>query len=64
MVFDHDVSGLAQLFDLQGRLVSSELINGSDRAQFDLGVEPTGTYLLRIVQGDEVLTERIVLQRP
>lgn len=62
--FDREVTGFAQVFDLQGRLVVSEQINGTNTANFDLGSEPTGAYLVRIVAGEEVLTKQVVVSKP
>jgi hypothetical protein len=61
--FDREVSGYAQVFDLQGRLIASEQLNGANLAQFDLGAMSAGTFLLRVVSGDAVVTKQIVVAR-
>jgi hypothetical protein len=62
--FDREVTGFAQVFDVQGRLVTSMQLNGANQAQFDLGKVATGTYLVRIVDGETVTTKQIVVTRP
>jgi hypothetical protein len=50
--FDAPMSGMLQVFDVQGRLVLSSALNGSDRAILDLGhAAPDGLYLMRFVNG-------------
>ncbi len=64
VAFDREVNGFAQLFDLQGRLVASEQLNGVVQAQFDLGDVVNSTYLVRVVSGEAVVTKQIVVLRP
>ena len=61
---DREIEGLAQLFDLQGRPVAQQQINGANQTVFDLSDLPGGTYLMRIVSGETVLTKQIVVARP
>ena len=61
---DREVTGFAQVFDMQGRLMASEQLNGTNTASFDLSAEPTGAYLIRIVAGKEVLTKQVVVSKP
>ncbi len=62
--FGGETTGLVQIFDLQGRLVASQTLNGASSATFDLGELANGTYLARVVCDGEVLTAQIVLQKP
>jgi predicted outer membrane repeat protein len=64
VAFDREVTGFAQVFDLQGRLVASAQLNGTNVVQFDLGAASSGLYLVRLVNGAEVATEQVVLQKP
>ncbi len=64
LVFDHEVTGFAQVFDAQGRLVASAQLNGTGQANFDLGKVATGMYLVRVVDGETVTTKQIVVARP
>ncbi len=61
---DRISDGFVQLFDQQGRLVSSTALNGGQQVLLDLGAHPTGAYLVRIVAGDFVETRTVVVQRP
>jgi hypothetical protein len=64
VALDREVNGYAQVFDLQGRLVVSESLNGANQVQFDLGAADNGIYLLRIVSGSEVTTKQVVISKP
>jgi hypothetical protein len=64
LTLDREVTGFVQLFDVQGRLVASEQLNGANQAQFDLSSETTGMYLVRIVAGEEVITKQVILSKP
>jgi predicted outer membrane repeat protein len=64
VALDREVTGFAQVFDVQGRLVASEQLNGANQAQFDLGTVATGMYLVRIVDGETVITKQLVVTRP
>jgi predicted outer membrane repeat protein len=64
LTLDREITGFVQVFDVQGRLVSTEQINGSNQTQLDLSAESSGIYLLRIVAGNEVLTKQVAVQRP
>ncbi len=62
--FDREVTGFVQVFDVQGRLVASKQLNGTNQAPFDLGTMATGMYLLRIMDAETVITKQIVVARP
>ncbi len=62
--FDREITGFAQVFDLQGRLVESLQLNGANQAQFDLGGQTAGAYLVRIVSGNEVVTKQVIVKKP
>jgi len=64
IALDREVTGYAQVFDLQGRMVASEQLNGANQANFDLGAQSQGVYLVRIVGGDEIVTKQIVVNKP
>jgi hypothetical protein len=64
MALDREVTGFAQIFDAQGRLVASEQLNGTNQAYFDLGSVATGMYLVRVVDGETVTTKVLVVTRP
>jgi hypothetical protein len=61
---NREVTGYAQVFDLQGRLVSSQSLNGTDRANFDLSSEVSGLYLVRIIDGDQIVTKKVTVGKP
>jgi hypothetical protein len=50
-----------QIFDLKGTLVSTRALFGENAAQFDLGGLSSGIYFVRIVAGDQIATQRVVL---
>ena len=55
------------LTDLTGRIILSKKITDFDgfyNDAIDLTAQPDGVYFLNIVQGEEVKTEKIVLQKP
>jgi hypothetical protein len=62
--FDREITGFAQVFDLQGRLVESVQLNGANQAQFDLGAQTAGAYLVRIVSGNDVVTKQVIVKKP
>ncbi len=61
---DRSSEGYVQMFDQQGRLVASRQLNGTDRAQFDAQGMANGVYLLRIVDGESVVTKQVVVHKP
>jgi hypothetical protein len=61
---DREIDGFAQLFDLQGRMIAQQPVNGTNQVAFDLSAQPGGAYLVRVVSGSEVATVRILIQRP
>jgi len=50
-----------ELYDVNGTLITSGIINGIE-TDIDIGNNPSGVYLLRIISGDEELSEVIVKQ--
>ncbi len=64
IAFDEETTGVAQVFDLQGRLVATQALNSALRADFDLSEQAGGTYLVRIVAGGEIRTVKVVLHKP
>jgi hypothetical protein len=61
--FDREITGLAQVFDLQGRVVASVPLNGAHRVLFELSGQASGLYLLRIASGNEVVTQQVVVKK-
>ncbi len=50
-----------QLFNFNGQLIKSKNAQGENQEiQMDLSDQPTGPYLLRIRQGDVVVSERVI----
>jgi hypothetical protein len=50
-----------QIFDMKGSLVNTRALFGENSAQFDLGGLTSGIYFVRIVAGDQISTQRVVL---
>jgi hypothetical protein len=44
--------------------VASGQLNGANQVPFNLGTMASGMYLLRIVDGESVITKQIVVARP
>ena len=51
--------GTLQVVDMMGHILSSETINGSVSKAIDVA---SGVYMLRLVNGDDVKTQKIVIQ--
>jgi predicted outer membrane repeat protein len=64
VALDRELTGLAQVFDLQGRLVASQLLHSAHQLTFDLSGAASGVYLMRLVDGETVITRQVVLQKP
>ncbi len=62
--FDREITGFVQVFDMQGSLVESAQLNGANQVFFELGSQPSGIYLVRIVSGNDVLTKQVVMKKP
>ncbi|MBR5373706.1 MAG: glycoside hydrolase family 9 protein [Paludibacteraceae bacterium] len=52
-------SATAQVFDLMGTVVAEKQLNASDMT-LDLRSLPAGIYVVRVIAGDSIYTERIV----
>lgn len=60
IVLDSDHEATLQVIDMTGRILSSERISGS--CMMPLNYTP-GVYVLRLIEGNEVRTQKIVLGR-
>ncbi len=63
--FQADRSTRITILDLSGRTVATEVVNAQSgilQKSFDLTREPRGTYVVRIEQGGEVSSKRIIVQ--
>ena len=56
-----DAASSVTLFDIQGRIVTQQQ-SLSDENTLHIGAQPAGTYLMRIVIGEEVVSWKIVKQ--
>ena len=59
LIVANDSEGVLQLIDMAGRVVSSEAVSGS--CAVSVNATP-GLYLLRLVSGENVRTQKIVVQ--
>ncbi len=66
VTFEQSFTGLAQLFDPQGRMVAAMRINGQTQAEWSSAtVLAAGPYLLRLTdEAGQVQTLRVVVQKP
>ncbi len=64
VALDREVDGNLQVFDLQGRLVGSRQLMGAQTVELDLGSQANGTFLVRIVVGDQIITKKISVIKP
>jgi hypothetical protein len=62
--FAEPVNGTLEVFGLQGARVLSLGLFEAQRAAFDLGNQPAGVYLVRVVSGGQVQTFQAVVQKP
>jgi hypothetical protein len=60
---DQTVSGLAQVFDLQGRLAVSAQVNNTTTIQLDLSALSNGIYWVRVVTDAQALSTQVVLNK-
>lgn len=59
---DSFTSAVVSVFDLQGRLLFSENVNNNHIMEFDLTSYTAGVYLLRLQNGNQVLTGKLIKQ--
>ena len=55
-----------QVMDIHGRIVHKESMNnlgGNVSKSIDLSDEPSGTYILRFINGEQVKNKKIILQK-
>lgn len=64
LAFDRELTGLAQVFDLQGRLVATQALNGTNQVQFDLSTQASGTYMVRVTSGETITTSKVIVHKP
>lgn len=50
---------LLQVIDLNGRLLSNQVLNGDARVSFNMN---PGVYMLRLVSGDDIKVQKIIIQ--
>ena len=55
----NDGEATLQVIDMNGRILSSETINGSAQANMNVA---SGIYVIRLVDGDNVKVQKIVVQ--
>ena len=59
LIINNEGKSVLQVIDVTGRILSSETINGSYNKQIDAA---PGVYLLRLVNGDDVKTQKILIK--
>ena len=59
LIINNEGKSVLQVIDVTGRILSSETINGSYNKQIDAA---PGVYLLRLVNGNDVKTQKIVVR--
>ena len=59
IVINNNGNATLQVVDMLGRIISSQNINGSQRVNFNAN---TGVYMLQLIQGDNVKTQKIVVE--
>ena len=59
LIINNEGKSVLQVIDVTGRILSSETINGSYNKQIDAA---PGVYLLRLINGDDVKTQKIVVR--
>ncbi len=55
---EKDISGTVMVYDLSGRVVASEAINGSNYLTLDTPVE-TGYYIVSVIDGQQITNRKI-----
>jgi len=66
MTLSESIDLQMQVLDIHGRIVYKESMNnlgGKVSKSIDLSDEPSGTYLLRFIHGEQVKNKKIVLQK-
>jgi len=66
MTLSESIDLQMQVMDIHGRIVHKESMNnlgGKVSKSIDLSDEPSGTYLLRFINGEQVKNKKIVLQK-
>jgi len=66
MTLSESIDLQMQVMDIHGRIVHKESMNnlgGKVSKSIDLSDEPSGTYLLRFINGEQVKNRKIVLQK-
>ena len=66
MTLSESIDLQMQVMDIHGRIVYKESMNnlgGKVSKSIDLSDEPSGTYLLRFINGEQVKNRKIVLQK-
>jgi len=66
MTLSESIDLQMQVMDIHGRIVHKESMNnlgGNVSKSIDLSDEPSGTYLLRFINGEQVKNKKIVLQK-
>jgi hypothetical protein len=51
-----------EIYSVMGEMISHMLLGKQQHYQFNLGNLPAGIYLIRVMKGDEVETERFIKQ--
>jgi hypothetical protein len=59
LIVNNQGNAVLQILDLKGRVLKSETINGC--ADITVNVAP-GVYMLRLVNGDDIKTQKIVME--
>ena len=59
LIIANEGEATLQVIDVNGRILSSETINGSFRKTFNA---KTGVYVLRLINGNEVKTQKIIVK--
>jgi len=66
MTLSESIDLQMQVMDIHGRIVHKESMNklgGKVSKSIDLSDEPSGTYILRFINGEQVKNKKIVLQK-
>jgi hypothetical protein len=64
LVFDQPFTGILQVFDGRGSLITSQKSEASREVSMQLTDLPAGAYAIRAVTAEAVLTLRIIVQKP
>jgi len=55
--------GTLEIFDVIGKLIYQESFNGTNTLIIDLGTVHSGSYMVRIVDGEYSSTKRVIIER-